>query len=269
MLPRSNVHTHTNFSDGRDSVEQMVQAALERGFVSLGFSDHGSLAIDAAAMRSEAAYRDEVRRVRDRYAGQIEIALGYEHDSAAVGADLSHYDYIIESVHFLVKDGVHAPIDSSAAILQRAIDEMYGGDPYAMCRDYFDSVCRSITETKADIVGHIGLVTKFNEHGEMFDAADARFMAPALETIALAAEKDMLVEINTGAMSRGYRTVPYPAPELLAQLRALGGRITITSDCHRAEWIDFAFDPAIALAQASGFREAWIWENGGFVAKAL
>lgn len=269
MLPRSNVHTHTSFSDGRDSVEQMVQAALERGFVSLGFSDHGALVIDSAAMRDEAAYRAEVRRVRDKYAGQIEIALGYEHDSAAVGTDLSPYDYVIESVHFLSKDGVHAPIDSSAAILQRAIDEMFGGDPYAMCRSYFDSVCRSITEARADIVGHIGLVTKFNEHGEMFNAADPRFMAPALETVALAAEKDLLVEINTGAMSRGYRTVPYPAPELLRRLRDLGGRITITSDCHRAEWIDFAFDSAIALAQASGFRSAWIWEGGAFTEKAL
>ena len=66
MLPRSNVHTHTNFSDGRDSVEQMVLAALERGFVSLGFSDHGALSIDAAAMTREAEYRAEVRRIREK-----------------------------------------------------------------------------------------------------------------------------------------------------------------------------------------------------------
>lgn len=269
MLPRSNVHTHTNFSDGRDSVEQMIQAALDRNFISLGFSDHGALSIDEAAMRSEASYRAEVLRMKEKYAGQIEIALGYEHDFAAVGADLSHYDYVIESVHFLQNFGMHAPIDSSAARLQRAIDEMYSGDPYAMCRSYFDSVCRSIIEIKADVVGHIGLVTKFNEHNEMFDAADPRYVTPAMETIALAAERDLLVEINTGAMSRGYRTTPYPAPYMLKYLNSLGGRITITSDCHRAEWIDFAFDQAIGLAKEAGFREAYVWENGGFVAKEL
>lgn len=269
MLPRSNVHTHTNFSDGRDSVEQMIQAAIERGFVSLGFSDHGALEIDAAAMRSEAAYRSEVLRMKEKYASQIEIALGYEHDFAAAGADLSHYDYLIESVHFLQNFGMHAPIDSSAERLQRAIDDMYAGDPYAMCRSYFDSVCRSIIEIDADVVGHIGLVTKFNEHNEMFDATSPLYIAPAMETIALAAERDVLVEINTGAMSRGYRTTPYPSLDMLKYLHSLGGRITITSDCHRAEWIDFAFDQAINLAKSAGFREAYIWEGGEFRAKEL
>lgn len=269
MLPRSNVHTHTNFSDGRDSVEQMVQAALERGFVSLGFSDHGAAHYDSAAMRAEADYRAEVRRVRQKYAGQIEIALGYEHDAAADCTDFSHYDYLIESVHYLHRDGVYMPIDSSAAKLQQAIDEMYSGDPFAMCRDYFRMVNQSMIDVPADIVGHIGLVTKFNENNAMFDSSDSRYVGPAMETIALAVERDMLVEINTGAMSRGYRTEPYPSRELLTHLRSLGGRITITSDCHRAEWIDFAFDSAIALAQSCGFRTAWIWEGGRFVEKEL
>lgn len=269
MLSRSNVHTHTNFSDGRDAAEQMVEAALERGFISLGFSDHGAAHYDSAAMSREAEYRAEVRRLKEKYAGRIEIALGYEHDAAAQGSDLTPYEYLIESVHYLHKGGVYAPIDSSAAKLQWAIDELYGGDPYAMCRDYFDSVNRSMVAVAADIVGHIGLVTKFNEGNAMFDAEDARYVLPAKETVALAAERGLLVEINTGAMSRGYRTEPYPSLDLLRHLRALGGRITITSDCHRAEWIDFAFDKAIALAQAAGFRSAWVWKNGGFREEAL
>lgn len=269
MLPRSNVHTHTNFSDGRDSAEQMVQAAMERGFVSLGFSDHGAAHFDAAAMRHEADYRAEVLRLKEKYAGQIEIALGYEHDAAAEGSDLSYYEYLIESVHFLCKGGVYAPIDSSKERLQKAIDEMYGGDPYVMSKDYFDSVNQSMCDVKCDVVGHIGLVTKFNEDNAMFDMEDARYTKPAMETIALAAEKDILVEINTGAMSRGYRSAPYPSLDLLKLLKEKNGRITITSDCHRAEWIDFAFDQAEALAKAAGFKEAWIWENGHFVAKKL
>ncbi len=269
MLPRSNVHTHTNFSDGKNTAEEMVQAAIQRNFVSLGFSDHGKAHYDAAAMQREAEYRAEVRRLQAKYAGEIEIALGYEHDAAAEGAELSHYDYLIESVHYLCKDGRHMPIDSTAAKLQQAIDELYDGDPYAMCRDYFRSVNQSMIDVRADIVGHIGLVTKFNERGEMFDSACAKYMDPARETIALAAEKDILVEINTGAMSRGYRTAPYPDLPLLKQLKQQGGRITITSDCHRAEWIDFAFDQAIDLAKQAGFRESWIWENGQFTAKEL
>lgn len=267
--PRSNVHTHTNFSDGRDTVDQMVEAAIERGFTSLGFSDHGALSVDAAAMRNEAGYREAVRAAKARYAGQIEIALGYEHDAAAEEADLSHYDYIIESVHFLRKNGQHRPIDSSKEILRKAINDLYDGDAIAMCEDYYAEVTRSILRRKPDVVGHIGLVTKFNEDGLMFSQNDPAYRAAWMETVECAAANDVIVEINTGAMSRGYRTEPYPSREQLEHLHRLGGRITITSDCHRAEWIDFAFDKALALARSVGFRSVWLWEGGRFVEKAL
>ena len=267
--PRSNIHTHTNFSDGRDSVDQMIQAALERNFTSLGFSDHGALSVDAAAMRNEAAYREAVLAAKAQYADRIEIALGYEHDFAAENADLSHYEYLLESVHFLHKNGDYRPIDSSKAKLQAAIDDLYGGDPIAMSEDYYRDVCRSIEQYRPDVVGHIGLVTKFNEDGQMIDVNHPAYRAAAMSAFECAVKHDAIVEINTGAMSRGYRSEPYPSLEQLKHLRALGGRITITSDCHRAEWIDFAFDKAAALALSAGFRTVWIWENGGFTEKTL
>ncbi len=269
MLPRSNVHTHTCFSDASNTVEEMVQAALARGFTSLGFSDHGAASYDSAAMHDEPGYRAEVLRVKEKYAGLLEIALGYEHDSFAADADLSPYEYIIESVHYLHKDGVYIPIDLSASMLQHGVDLLYGGDALAMAKDYFANVNRSMTDVQADIVGHIGLITKFSETSPLFDSADPRYLAYARETVSLAAERGILVEVNTGAMSRGYRTAPYPDLALLKLLKEKGGRITITSDCHRAEWIDFGFDQAIGMAKAAGFEEAWVWEQGRFVPKAL
>ena len=40
MAILSNAHTHTTFCDGKNTAEEMVQAALDNGFVSLGFSGH-------------------------------------------------------------------------------------------------------------------------------------------------------------------------------------------------------------------------------------
>ncbi len=268
MLPLSNVHTHTIFSDGADTVEEMALAAIQRGFVSLGVSDHGR-SYDPVGMAEEGAYCAEVRRVKEKYAGQIEIALGCEHEAFTCDADLSLYEYVIESVHFLCSDGVYTQVDDSAAVLRRAIDRFYGGDPYAMCRDYFDRVNRSMLQPEADIVGHIGLISKFHEQQPLFDHQDRRYVRYAAETIALAAERDLLVEINSGAMSRGYRSAPYPYPEQLKLLKELGGRITITTDCHRAQWIDYGMDASLALARAAGFRETWIWQGGEFTAKGL
>lgn len=269
MPPRSNVHTHTRWSDANNTVEEMIQSALKKGFTSLGFSDHGAAFYDKAGMRDEAGYRAEVLRMKEKYAGKIEIALGCEHDFHAKDADLSPYEYIIESVHFLHKGNTYTPIDHSPEDLKSGIDNLYGGAPYAMAKAYFADVCQSLIDRKPDIVGHIGLITKFNEVQPLFSATDARYLSCARETIALAAEKDILVEINTGAMSRGYRTTPYPESALLRLLKSLKGRMIITSDCHRAEWLDHGFDQAVEIAKAAGFTESFIWEKGQFVPKAL
>lgn len=256
---KTNFHTHTVFSDGKNTAEEMVQAALERGFARLGFSDHGYAPHDEAAMslENERLYRAEVARLKEKYAGRIEIYLGYEHDFSMPDTDLAPYDYVIESVHFFHKGGKFIPIDSSKTILQGIIDDWYSSDPYAMCRDYFDMVAQSILRGGAQIVGHIGLVSKFNENNAMFDMEDARYLDPAREVIRLAVEKKMLVEVNTGAMSRGYRTQAYPGRTLLKSLFDMGGQAILSSDCHRAEWIDFGFEQQTGIP----FRDYPSWEE--------
>ena len=49
-------------------------------------------------------------------------------------------------------------------------------------------------------------------------------------------------EINTGAMSRGWRTSPYPAKPIRDYIRAHGGRLILSSDSHKADTLLYAFD---------------------------
>jgi len=259
----SNVHSHTAFSDGRNAAEEMVRAALALGFHTLGFSEHGPADYDGAAMPAErmAEYRAEVLRLREQYAGRIQILLGLEHDwlSPATPDDL---DYTIESVHYVPRDGRLWCVDWTREKQEAAIRELYGGDPYALCRDYFRTVCQSIEGTGADILGHIELVMKFNEARDLFDDADPRYRGPALECAELAARSGRLIEINTGAMAKGYRTGPYPGAAMLRRISACGGRILLSSDCHDARLLDHGFDLAEALAKACGFRTAWEYRGG-------
>ena len=256
-LPRSNVHSHTTFVDGRDTPEAMVRAALALGFHTLGFSEHGHADYDACSMSlaQEPEYRMEVLRLREKYAGRIDILLGYEHDWFSP-ANVADYDYYIESVHYLPADGGYWSVDWTRPKLEEAVARHYGGDPYAMCRDYFRAVCASIEGTGAAILGHIELVMKFNEARDLFDDADPRFLKPALECAELAARSGKLIEINTGAIARGYRTQPYPGPAMLRRIRECGGRIILTSDCHDSDYLDCGFADAAALARACGFETA-------------
>ena len=48
-------------------------------------------------------------------------------------------------------------------------------------------------------------------------------------------------EVNTGAISRGYRTAPYPAKEIRDYIRAHGGKLILSSDSHAKETIAYRF----------------------------
>lgn len=256
MTPKSNIHTHSTFSDGRDQPEAMVQAALKLGFHTLGFSDHGCADYDDSAMAREAEplYRAEALRLREAYADRIAILLGCEHDWLSP-APAYPYDYVIESVHYVRKDGRLYSVDWSRDKLEDAACAFYGGNFYALCRDYFRTVCESC-ESPANILGHMDLVTKFNEARDLFDDADPRYLDPALEAADCAANSGKIIEVNTGAVARGYRAEPYPGRAILKRLSELRAPVMISSDCHNSDWLDCHFAETAALLRACGFKTA-------------
>ena len=57
--------------------------------------------------------------------------------------------------------------------------------------------------------------------------------------------------------------------KVLREIRAAGGRILITSDCHSADGLLYAFADAAQLALRCGFREAMVLTEDGFVPQKL
>ena len=258
MPIQSNIHTHTTYADGRDTPEAMLRAALLLGFHTLGFSEHGHADYDGCSMPAavEPAYRAEIQALRAKYAGQIDVLMGYEHDWLAPPSP-DRYDYTIESVHYVMAGGEYVCVDNTRAILESAIHRLFGSDPYALCRAYFHAVCDSCEGSPAEVIGHMELVMKFNEARDLFDDADPRYLRWALEAADCAADSGKLIEINTGAIARGYRTQPYPGPALLRRLAERGARVIITSDCHNSDYLNCGFDAAATLAKSCGFQTAW------------
>lgn len=266
-----NLHTHTTFCDGKNTPEEMVRAALSLGMDSLGFSGHGpSSAPDEAAMAPEAvpAYRAEVLRLRERYAGRLEIFLGLEQDyySPPPGEG---WDYLIGSVHCVEKGGRLLSVDSLPEDFVRSARQYYGGDFYAFAEDYYRLVGEVPEKTGCQIVGHFDLITKFNEGDRLFDTGHPRYVKAALEALDRLAGKGVICEINTGAMSRGYRSAPYPAPWLLRAMRERKIPICITSDCHDRANLLYAFPQAAELARSCGYREQMVLTRQGFVPEGL
>ena len=258
-------HTHTRWCDGTATADEMARAALALGMEALGFSGHSYTAYDTscAMLPAEIArYAAEVGEARRRYAGQLEIYLGIEDD---LHGDRPAFprDYTIGSAHEVFADGTFFSVDHTPEILADGVRAHFGGDWYAMTRAYFQSVATVRDVTGCDVVGHFDLVTKFNEGGCRFDEADPRYLGPALEAAEHLCRQGCLFEINTGAITRGYRTAPYPSRRLLEAIRGFGGRVLLASDAHHPSNLCGRFAEAAALAASCGYRELWTLTPSG------
>ena len=73
---RYNFHSHTQFCDGRVSMEEMVVAAIESGMKHWGFSPHSPVPFESPCNMSESdvkPYLDEVERLKGVYGDKINL----------------------------------------------------------------------------------------------------------------------------------------------------------------------------------------------------
>ena len=264
-----NLHTHTTYCDGKNTAEEMVQRAIELGFTSLGFSGHApmpaSIPADYAMTAEDVPkYKAEVLALREKYADKIEIFLGAEFDAYSE-MDLSGLDYLIGSVHYIKRhDGSIVDFDLSPDVVKGIINDVYGGCGMQFAKEYYEEMARLPERIVPDIVGHFDIVTKTAEINPFIDMESKEYKNYALEALHAISDKCRLFEVNTGAMPRGYRTAPYPAPFILKEIKELGLGVVISSDCHYAHSLDAHFDTAAELIKSAGFSEVYLLTKDGF-----
>ena len=323
-----NLHTHTTYCDGKNSVEEMIQDAIAAGFDVLGFSGHSYTSFDESYCMSReqtVQYAAEVRRLAEKYKENIKVFCGIEQDLFADDS-AEGFDYAIGSVHAIFKEcdaatlaslkeagappppegivpvheadqaepekspartGFYIYVDWDAAAMAWAIRWLYSCDSLGLAEDYFAHVAQVADMPGVQIVGHFDLLTKFNEQRLMagrpplFDTEDPRYQKAAFAAIqritasgrthtpvgtgtlkgtSTLSGTGKIFEINTGAMSKGYRTTPYPSLPLLKEIRQAGGRIMINSDCHAAGKLDWGYNLAAELAREAGFTHLTVPE---------
>ena len=250
-----NYHCHATFSDGKNTPEEMVLAAIEAGSDSFGISEHyvsqkGSSY--SLKPEKEAAYKTEILRLKEKYKDRINFFLGTEIDyTSPIPKD---FDYVIGSVHFFELDGEYVDVDHTAEKQIDAANRYFGGDLVELACNYYDIMAKLPEKCKFDIVGHFDLVTKFNEGGKLFDENDKRYIKAAENALEKLVSTGAAFEINTGAISRGYRTEAYPNDYFLGIIREMGGSVTYSSDAHQAQYIFLGFEDAVAKAKRAGFK---------------
>ena len=233
-MERQDLHLHTVYSDGENTAEDMIRAAIRAGLTTVGISDHAYTSFDESycIKRDQVSlYRQEIAELRERYRDSIRVLCGIEQDSYADDPAIG-YDYVIGSVHYVKIDDRYLPIDENVEILKRAIAEDFGGDPYALVERYFETVAQVVRKTGATVIGHFDLISKFVEHSVWFDPSHSRYRAAWQKAADSLLQTQIPFEINYGAVLRGYRTEPYPSAEIRSYLLANGGTLLPSSDSH-------------------------------------
>jgi len=103
---RGTFHVHTTFSDGRNSMQEMLAAAHERGWEYVGISDHSKVAYYAGGLTEERLEEQHAEISRhEKSVAPMRVFRGTEADILPDGTMdygdkvLSKLDFVVASVH--------------------------------------------------------------------------------------------------------------------------------------------------------------------------
>lgn len=251
-------HVHSRFSsDSSESMEAIIETCMARGFQYAYFTDHHDMDFPVSESEPDIdfqldfeAYIATLTRLREQYAGRIEVRFGVEQgicpdvaDRIAALSNAYPFDFVIGSSH---------------------LTSLVNGDPYfpsyyegktniEAYREYFSSEAENVLLTDGfDVYGHLDYAVRycpdptfefhFDNYRDIFEVLLKRLV-----------ERGKGIEINTSGITKiGY---PHPHIEALKLYRELGGEIiTIGSDAHVKENIGFGFDTARDLMLSLGYE---------------
>lgn len=276
---KTNFHTHTTFCDGKNTPEEMVQVAIERGFSMLGFSSHSLYPFSLKGNLNHTeheSYANEILRLKKQYADRLEIFLGFEADyiPGICCPRFENYaafkpDFLIGSVHFIPNSWQIFGVDNTPDDLASGINNVFGGDVQKAVSRYFSLQREMLERGDFTIIGHPDLIRKFNGKMHLFSETEEWYKKEIQATAQAIAKAGVIAEINTGAISRGHMNEPYPSDYFLSILHELQVPITISSDAHFADGIDCAFEIAVERAKKAGYTEKAVLSSNGIQFTAL
>ncbi len=259
-----NLHTHTSLCDGANTPEEMILAAIEKGFGVLGFSGHAQTNFgEPFGITDINEYIRTINALKKKYKDKIEIVLGIEEDALNPIENRKNFRYLIGSHHFVKKDKTVLPIDLSEKGFFECL-KLFDNNIESFTESYYKDFCDYILKYKPDIIGHFDLITKFDERLNIL-LDNKEYLKIAEKYLKIAIKSGCLFEVNTGAMSRGYRTSPYPSDKLLKIIKNEGGGVILSSDAHSGDTLDFGLMEAKLLLKDIGFREIFSFKNNEFI----
>ena len=253
----SDCHMHTSFStDSSTAPEAMVEGALEKGLKAICITDHmdwdypfsEELGKDAFLFDVD-VYFQKLTKLREQYAGQIELRIGIElglqpHAGAFCREITEKYpfDFVIGSVHV---------VDKKDPYYRERFSELTDRELYRLA---FEETLESIRHTDTfDVLGHMDYIVRYGTY-KTKDYSYAAFAPWLDEVLKQIIEMGKGIELNSAGLKYGLGFC-HPHPDVLRRYRELGGEIiTVGADGHQPEHIAYEFGRAAEVLRECGFE---------------
>ncbi|MHB9035482.1 MAG: histidinol-phosphatase [Armatimonadota bacterium] len=256
-------HVHTTLSDGENSIDEMVRAAIDANLDEVGVSDHfvllanGQIVDWSMPMDALPLYFDSIREAECAASGRIAVRRGIEadFDPEAIGQlreiiRIHPFDYVIGSVHII--NG--STIDSHA----KYWDDLSEPQRNDVILEYWARVTQLARSGVFDFVGHIDLYKKF---GALPTVDISEAIMTALDAIAQAG---MAIELNTAGWHKPVHEA-YPSAPILRGCHKRGIPMLVTADAHNAKDITRDLERGSRLLQNVGYTQQAIYEGRNLI----
>ncbi|KAF9393226.1 histidinolphosphatase [Podila verticillata] len=280
-------HSHSGqfCNHAKGTLEQVVQAAIDRRFTSLGLSEHmprykpDQLYPEEAHLTTQDLqllfddYLTEAARLKEKYKDQIEIVIGFEteyfgHESITyiqnlrqpqrkrftpTGASMGHFDTALPTVQYIVGSLHHLrgiPIDFSKELYLKAFEDVGKGSWETLFEVYFDEQFQLIQGVQPEVIGHFDLIRLFFDaiqqvgDNQVRGELSGKLWDLVHRNIGSVVGYGGLFELNSRSWKKGMLDA-YPSRDIIAAIKAAGGRFTLSDDSHGPDDIGMFYDPKL------------------------
>lgn len=253
-----NLHSHTEFCDGRAQMEAFARKAVDDGMDVYGFSPHSPVPIVSPCNMSTSnvgRYLAEADRIKDTYGDRCCFLAGMEIDylGDSWGPSNDYFnnlplDYRIGSVHFLpTADGTLVDCDGRHDSFVEKMHRCFNDDIRYVVETFYMNSIKMVQAGGFDIVGHLDKI-----------ADNASYFSPGIEDeswycslvddyIDEIISGNVIVEINTKVYADRDRV--FPSRRYWKKLMDAGVPIIVNSDAHVPSLINASRDEIIKQLQ--------------------
>lgn len=254
----SDYHLHSHFSDGRVSIREMAEAAIDKGLKKITVTDHMPLPFETryAMVRPDIdEYRSEIQAAQQEYQGKIRICAGLEIEyiphlhSWIQSLAKMDWDTLITSVHGLYFQDNRGMVNGTLDEFERLLN-LFDNDIKHLCTHYYQTLQKAYQTGLFDIAGHLDVIKKNNVHNRYFDESAPWYRDLVTQTLDVIKANGMKMEINTAGILHPIRQ-PYPGYWVIDQALEKNIPVVFGSDSHGPETLGQYFSDILAEIEST------------------